>query len=678
MHTHREKNRLIWKPLLLCIVLLILPSILLAQGLVDPLAQTLTRGKMWIAAYESGDVLPGSFGCRAAYPGYYSTSTTPNNFMKPSITVMAQKGDEDLLGAGGYLNAGKTWYAVEGKQNKLVKNYNFVNGIDKPEEYMYGEAITIDPNTGDESYPLIYQSKCERMAWSLPKYDDFVITRLIIINKDTQPFANFYLFIARVVAPTRGGWDKGFENDTEYVWDDELGIFIFYDDTSWPFGAADPIPYSIEPGLTTGDRGDPGNIREIGSVDRRLYSPQAVADGFIDCTPNKNGEKKFWYEIRNSRDDEAGFSIDTAPPNEEVNAQGATYQYYLNIITHEAPRVSWREAHAQGLADAGNTYERTPNFFSSVGPYDLAPGDSIEVVWITCGGDWNRNITMKGGLEATKDLPDSSIADLKRNWKAALELYDGWKMSGNWNSAITAYPPPTVGNVPFVENEDELEVSVYAEAGKGQGYEISWVPVADSYVDPVKGINDLAGYKVYESEIGIEGPWELVATISKSEAANLIQNGRITYRYESEPGIPSRFVVTSYDTDGLESGMTAYSYYPLSAPPAPSNDLSQVLVVPNPFRQVSGLLDPGEEKRLSFVNIPSKCTIRIYTVAGELVQTIEHDGFGQETWGSNTGDNYMLTRFAMNVMPGVYFYHIESHVEGHESDTATGKFMIIK
>jgi len=148
----------------------------------------------------------------------------------------------------------------------------------------------------------------------------------------------------------------------------------------------------------------------------------------------------------------------------------------------------------------------------------------------------------------------------------------------------------------------------------------------------------------------------------------------------SDPGIPYRFGVTSYDNEGLESGMTAYSLDPLAAPRAPQNDLSKVRVVPSPFRQMNNLADTGEWKRLSFENIPAQCTIRIYTLAGELVQTLEHNGYGSEAWGSSTNDksNYMLTRFAANVMPGIYLYHIESHVTGHEGEAAKGKFAIIK
>jgi hypothetical protein len=60
------------------------------------------------------------------------------------------------------------------------------------------------------------------------------------------------------------------------------------------------------------------------------------------------------------------------------------------------------------------------------------------------------------------------------------------------------------------------------------------------------------------------------------------------------------------------------------------------------------------------------------------VKTLEHNGFGSEAWGSSSGNDYMLTRFAANVMPGIYIYHIKSHVAGHEGETASGKFAIIK
>jgi hypothetical protein len=146
----------------------------------------------------------------------------------------------------------------------------------------------------------------------------------------------------------------------------------------------------------------------------------------------------------------------------------------------------------------------------------------------------------------------------------------------------------------------------------------------------------------------------------------------------TKANVPFRWAVTTVDNDGNESGVTAYSFYSTTAPIAPSNTMEEILVVPNPYRQVSGFPDRAEEKRLAFVNVPSKCTIRIYTFAGDLVKEIEHDGFGLETWGSVEQENYMLTEFNQNVAPGVYLFHVTNHTSGHEGEEYTGKFTIIK
>ena len=196
------------------------------------------------------------------------------------------------------------------------------------------------------------------------------------------------------------------------------------------------------------------------------------------------------------------------------------------------------------------------------------------------------------------------------------------------------------------------------------------------------------GYKIYRSSNSVEGPWILdslaggTGFLSRAEADSVRRAGldttKITYFLPARVGIPFRYCVTSFDSNGYESAMTGYSYYPVASEPDPSNDLQTVVVVPNPFRQVSGYGDQAENKQMSFYNIPSKCTIRIYTVALDLVKTLEHDGAGLQTWGTQSNNDYMLTDFGQNVMPGIYIYHIESHVPGHEGETSVGKFAIIR
>jgi hypothetical protein len=98
-------------------------------------------------------------------------------------------------------------------------------------------------------------------------------------------------------------------------------------------------------------------------------------------------------------------------------------------------------------------------------------------------------------------------------------------------------------------------------------------------------------------------------------------------------------------------------------------------VVPNPYVG-SASFEPQHfaisgrgERRMEFRNLPQRCTIRIYTVRGELVQTLRQDGSnaGFVAWNLRTKDN-------LDVAPGLYIYQ----VDGGSVGSNTGKFAIIK
>jgi hypothetical protein len=105
-------------------------------------------------------------------------------------------------------------------------------------------------------------------------------------------------------------------------------------------------------------------------------------------------------------------------------------------------------------------------------------------------------------------------------------------------------------------------------------------------------------------------------------------------------------------------------------------ELRDIYVVPNPY-VATNEIEPRNpvtrsergNRRLYFANVPQKCTIRIYTVAGELVDTIVRDSSlddGKEFWDLRTKDN-------MNIAFGLYIFHVESP-EG----SFIGKFAVIK
>jgi hypothetical protein len=73
---------------------------------------------------------------------------------------------------------------------------------------------------------------------------------------------------------------------------------------------------------------------------------------------------------------------------------------------------------------------------------------------------------------------------------------------------------------------------------------------------------------------------------------------------------------------------------------------------------------------IHFNHLPSVCTLRIYTVNGELVTTIEHNSAiinGSESWD-------LLTRDRLPASYGVYIWHVTAPGIGEK----IGKFAIIK
>jgi hypothetical protein len=100
------------------------------------------------------------------------------------------------------------------------------------------------------------------------------------------------------------------------------------------------------------------------------------------------------------------------------------------------------------------------------------------------------------------------------------------------------------------------------------------------------------------------------------------------------------------------------------------SDLSRITTVPNPF-VVSSVYETnkfGIERKLQFHFLPPQCTIRIYNIAGDLIQTVEHtDGTAIESWN-------LLTYNQQEIAFGVYFYHVDAPNIG----TYVGKIAIIK
>jgi len=118
-----------------------------------------------------------------------------------------------------------------------------------------------------------------------------------------------------------------------------------------------------------------------------------------------------------------------------------------------------------------------------------------------------------------------------------------------------------------------------------------------------------------------------------------------------------------------------------------SGALEAIRVVPNPYIVSAAWDIYNRMGKIMFTNLPENCSIKIFTVAGDLIKTIEHQGvrLPSETPGSGHAFNYtragqgyeewdLTTDNQLGIAYGLYVYVVTTP-NGAEK---TGKFAIIK
>jgi len=156
--------------------------------------------------------------------------------------------------------------------------------------------------------------------------------------------------------------------------------------------------------------------------------------------------------------------------------------------------------------------------------------------------------------------------------------------------------------------------------------------------------------------------------------------------------VPYYFSVTAFDYGSLKVDLGALESSPLvnaveefALPSAESVEERglNVIVYPNPYRIDGGYADAGYEnrdrtksaersRRVHFANLPKVCTIRIYSIDGDLIKQIEHNrpdggpGSQHEEWN-------LISRNTQAVVTGVYMWHVQS-----DMGEQLGKLVVIK
>lgn len=316
----------------------------------------------------------------------------------------------------------------------------------------------------------------------------------------------------------------------------------------------------------------------------------------------------------------------------------------------------------------------------SLGPWTIPPGDSIVIAMaeIVDGVDYSLAVN-----------PSAQSADIAGGQLLFNRSADKARSTYNQKIAGRGLNHPDPPGAPT------FSLDFYKERPGFAGTVLKWGVSAEALQDPDDGTLDLAGYRVYRSSYLPIGPWELVGTIGKA-GAPWYDAGTSEYSFvdsTGDVGASYYYALTAYDTGkaswpvdptmvfpetgsnrvpSLESSIFANRTnvpFKMTLPALPSNgSLDEIVVVPNPFVIGEGFSQPSVGDEILFVNVPNPCTIRIYTVRGDLVKKLEvPDNFGGiVAWDQSTD----YGQFAKS---GMYIYHVES-----PTGTKIGKLAIIR
>ncbi len=195
-----------------------------------------------------------------------------------------------------------------------------------------------------------------------------------------------------------------------------------------------------------------------------------------------------------------------------------------------------------------------------------------------------------------------------------------------------------------------------------------WTIIADSIPDSLRSVylTDDGFFKYYEYEISLEN---LLPTVRYWINVTAFDYGSPRSGLESLETSPTLMPAVSY---ALESTGETLA------------DGPKVFVFPNPYRADANYRQRGYEGRgqidrpvdrtraINFANLPPQCTIRIYSLDGDLVRELIHDVDPNDPLANHDSWD-LITRNTQQVVSGLYYWVVEDKT-GH---TQIGKLVIL-
>jgi len=392
----------------------------------------------------------------------------------------------------------------------------------------------------------------------------------------------------------------------------------------------------------------------------------------------------------------------------------------------------------------GHPYNNTPDqgglpdkpdswmILLSAGPLEqtLNPGDTLNFSFAVVCGRWatgdpsdtparRKNLVLNsnwaelayngedvdgdGKLDQNEDLNGNGILDEGEDvdGDGHLDIDEDRNGNGKIDRFILPSPPPSPN---LLVISGDRKVTLY------------WDNLSETVEDPITRKIDFEGYRIYGAPKteGSRQAESLLAQFDKKDDIGYntgfesirfdttINGHHYYYRFVNpylHNGWPNKYfyAVTAFDEGNPENNLPSLESSILEnktsvVPGAPPKSHRKIGVYPNPYRAQAVWDGPGERERMIwFTNLPPRATIRIYTLSGDLVDTIEHDaatynGSGTRLLEKNSSGSKvvfsggehawdLITHYDQAVSTGLYLFTVEDKDTGEISQ---GKFLVIK
>ena len=337
---------------------------------------------------------------------------------------------------------------------------------------------------------------------------------------------------------------------------------------------------------------------------------------------------------------------------------------------------------------------------------DPNPGDPDESAM-----DYLRSIAGEIDWSLTAAAINAEYPRLHLLSESRFGLENGFMDEGDGRPDFSGPPPPPAPALEIEKDANSITIK----------WDRSSEEFVDSFIPDRKRQRDFQGYRIYMSRTGAGSDFTLLKELDLSETPErdeeglpvedafgevvmladtiglntgfgLIENTgadsiEYAYSWTLKPLLsnwPLFVAVTAYDNGypparlaSLESSVFANAVE--VTPSTPVGGELPVLVVPNPYKitadysELKWELPPASwtefDRRIDFTNLNGAGTIRVFTLAGDLVQTIQHkQNDSRASWN-------LISRNGQAIVSGIYLYAV---TYDDRSATDIGKFVVLK